>query len=194
MCSKSNAEIASSRFARSIKSSLSQKRADSGTNGVLVNLLQCTQRQCECATTILPGDRWLRTICSSSQESFDFPPQRFDVLDFQYFSAHAWPGAGPSRWRQVADRSMISHVVNRDIIAWLEETHLTNFLSTDPRCSDVRYRTCRKFQTSIGCIDSISQNRNADSMQPSHFDIFAHQPLHDVQIVNHQVEDDVDVQ
>ncbi len=45
-----------------------------------------------------------------------------------------------------------------------------------------------------GLSHFVGQNRDADGVQIDYFDIFADQPLHDVQIVNHQIEHDIDVE
>src|SRR5713226_6640715 len=95
---------------------------------------------------------------------------------------------------QVADRSVIRRVIDCDVIVRLKETHLANLLSAHSRCSDVCHRADREFQARVCRINPISNNRNADRVKRSYFDVFPDQPLHDVEIVNHQVEHDVDVQ
>ena len=76
----------------------------------------------------------------------------------------------------------------------LEEAHLSDLLSADARCSDVRDRARRKFQTRIRGVDLVRQNRNSHCVDFSDVHVFADEPLHDVEIVNHQIEHDVDIE
>jgi hypothetical protein len=76
----------------------------------------------------------------------------------------------------------------------LEKAHLANLLGTDARGSDVGHGPASEFNPGVSGIDPISQNWNTDGMNTGNIYLFAYQPLHDVQIVNHQVEHHVDVQ
>ena len=88
---------------------------------------------------------------------------------------------------------MIGNVIHRDVVARLEEAHLANSFCADARCSDVGNRACRELQSCVGRVDSIRQDRYANRMKRSHLDLFAHEPLDDIQIVNHQIEHDIDI-
>src|SRR6185369_6937861 len=77
---------------------------------------------------------------------------------------------------------------------WLEEAHLPDLLSADSRRSDVRPRTRREFEPRIRCVDFVRENCDPHGVNVCHLNIFADEPLHDVEIVNHQVEYDVDVE
>src|SRR6266850_2121651 len=89
---------------------------------------------------------------------------------------------------------MVGCVVDGDVIAWLKKPHLANLFSADARGRDIGDGASRKFQARVGGVHAISKNGNSDSMQTGDLDVFTHQPLYDIQIVNHQVQDDVDVQ
>src|SRR6266404_1315213 len=89
---------------------------------------------------------------------------------------------------------MVSCVIDCDVIARLEETHLANLFSADARGGDIGDGARGKLQARVRGIHAVSQDRDSDGMQAGDLDFFADQPLHDVQIVNHQVEHDVDVQ
>ena len=77
---------------------------------------------------------------------------------------------------------------------WLKEAHLPDLLCADTRGSDVGDCSGRKFETRIRSINTIRQDRNPDGSHVRHFNLTAYEPLHDVQIVNHQIEHNVYVQ
>src|SRR5207245_8226664 len=115
------------------------------------------------------------------------------VFDFKNPGVHTWPGTA-ARASEITDGGVIRSVVNHNIIAWLKEAHLANLFGAHARSRDVCHRARSKFESRVRSIYLVSQNWNADGMQRSHLDIFSDQPLHDVQIVNHQVQDHIYVQ
>ncbi len=76
----------------------------------------------------------------------------------------------------------------------LKETHLPDLFRSHSRSGDVRHRARRKFEPRIRGVDFVRENRDTDGVNVCDFNVFADQPLHDIEIVNHQVEHDVDVQ
>src|SRR5712692_1227373 len=177
-----------------LRSSILQKSAYAGAQAMRMDLLQRAQRQRQRAAAIFTRHQWPRATRCCSQKAFGLGAQGFDVFHLERARVDAGPGAMSPRRRQVANRSVIRRVVDGDVIARLKETHLANPLSTHPRGGDVRYRAGREFQSRIGGIDALSQDRNTHRVQRSYLDLLANQPLHDVQIVNHQIKHDVDVQ
>ena len=95
---------------------------------------------------------------------------------------------------KITDRSIVRRVVNHDIVARLKEAHLANLFRPDARGSYVRDGARRKFNPRIRGVNSIRENGNTDGVHVGNVDIAANQPLDNVEIVNHQIEHDVDVQ
>src|SRR5258706_11236664 len=89
---------------------------------------------------------------------------------------------------------MVRGVIDDDVIAGLEETHLANLFGADPGSSDVGHRAGRKLQPRVRGVDTISDNGNPNRVQTDDLDVFADQPLNYIKIVNHQVQDHIDVQ
>src|SRR2546425_1259904 len=89
---------------------------------------------------------------------------------------------------------MIGGVIDSDVVLRLKETHLANLFGAHARGSNVGDRARSEFNSSVGCVHSIGENWNADGVDTGRFDVLAHQPLYDIEIVNHQIENDVDVQ
>src|ERR1051325_951248 len=89
---------------------------------------------------------------------------------------------------------MIGGVIDGHVITRLKETHLANFFGADPRGSDVSDRAGGKFDTGVCSVHSVRNDRNADSVYARSLDLITDKPLHNVQIVNHQVEYDIDIQ
>src|SRR6185295_13081473 len=110
------------------------------------------------------------------------------------FDVHTGPRTTFSRRRKTAHRSAFGCVVDGDVIVRLEETHLANLVHADTRSSDVRDRSGRKLESRICCVDFVCEDRDADGVNVRNLDVFADEPLHDIEIVNHQIEHDVDVE
>src|SRR2546426_12544794 len=77
---------------------------------------------------------------------------------------------------------------------WLKETHLANLFGAHARRGDVGHRARGKFESRICRINLVSQNGNADRVQINYFNLLAYQPLHNVEIMNHEIEHDIDIQ
>ena len=52
----------------------------------------------------------------------------------------------------------------------------------------------RKLESRICGVDFVCQDRDADRVNVRDFNFFTDEPLHDIEIVNHQIEHDVDVE
>src|SRR5256885_13159323 len=89
---------------------------------------------------------------------------------------------------------MIGGVVNSDVVARLKEAHLANLFGAHARGGDVGDCARSEFNPGVGGVYSIGENGNADRVNTGRFNILAHQPLHDIEIVNHLIEHDVAVQ
>src|SRR5262245_48044217 len=73
----------------------------------------------------------------------------------------------------------------------LEEANAPDPVPADPASGEIGYTPVRKPKPCVGDIDSPRQDRNSDRLD--RLDIRSHQRQQHVQIVNHQVEDDVDI-
>src|SRR5205085_385537 len=142
-----------------ISSSVLEKGAYARLRCVRMNPLERPERERQRASPIFARDQRSRTICCCAQKRFDLCPQRLDVIDFQYFGIHARP-RGYRGWREVADRCVISRVIDGDVIARLEKAHLTNLLSANARRGDVGDRAGSEFETGVRGIYSIREDGN----------------------------------
>src|ERR1043165_3597449 len=89
---------------------------------------------------------------------------------------------------------MIRNVIDGNVIAWLKEPHLANFFGADARSRDVGHGATRKLKARIRGVHLVGENWDPDRVQFSHLNLFANQPLHNIKIVNHQVEHYIDVE
>src|SRR5215813_5386856 len=99
---------------------------------MMVNLLQCPQRQRQSPPPILTRNHRAGSIFRRLQKGLDFGAEWFDILYFHDLRSHTGPPT-VSRRRQTADRSVVRQVVNHYVIARLKETHLAYLLSSDTR-------------------------------------------------------------
>src|SRR5258708_29524309 len=143
-----------------IRSSILQQSAYARAQAMFVNLFQRAQRQCQRAAAIFTRHQWLLAARRCLQKAFGLGAQGLDIFHRERLGVDAGPRAMGARRSQVADRSVISCVIDVDVIARLEKTHLANLLGPDARGGDVRYRAGRKFQARIGGVDALSQDRN----------------------------------
>src|SRR6266542_3662632 len=89
---------------------------------------------------------------------------------------------------------MVRYIVHRNVIAGLEKPHLANSFSANARHGDVGDGSGRKLETGICGVDSLRNYRNTHGVQARYLNFFSDQPLHDIEIVDHQVEHYIDVQ
>src|SRR5205085_11996855 len=81
---------------------------------------------------------------------------------------------------------------NREVDRGLKESDLTPAFATDPARRQVRDTTVRESKANVRDIDPAGQHRDANGFD--RLDVSFHQRQHHVQVVNHQIEYDVDVQ
>ena len=83
-------------------------------------------------------------------------------------------------------------VVERDVFARLEETKLANLFGRDPAGGEVGDAAAGKGKTDVRDVDAFRQDRDAGG--PDFVWLFARKAEDDVEIVNHEIEHNVDVE
>jgi len=73
----------------------------------------------------------------------------------------------------------------------LEEAHLPYLLSPYARGSDVGDRARCKLKAGVRSVHAMRQDWNPYGPHVRHLNVFAYEPLHYVQIVNHQIKHNV---
>src|SRR6266542_1246668 len=76
----------------------------------------------------------------------------------------------------------------------LKEAHLPDLFCAHSRSCNVCDGAGRELQASVCSIDFVSQYRNTNRVQFGYSNILADQPLHNVQIMDHQVKYYVNIQ
>src|ERR1043165_763150 len=150
--------------------------------GMLANSFQRSQRKAQGVATFKSGYRRWLSVPRRLQKRNDLRAQRFDIDDIEMVRMYAGPCATRRGWRKTAYRSVLSRVVDRDIIVRLKEAHLANLFRAHSRSRDVRHCTRRKFETRIRSVDFIGQNRDSYGVDVGDFNVFADEPLHDVDV------------
>ena len=74
----------------------------------------------------------------------------------------------------------------------MKEPQLPCFFETDTARREIRHTPVLKFHARIGNIGLVREHRNANG--PNFADGRRHQTQNDVEVVNHQVEDDIDIE
>src|SRR5689334_6936091 len=161
---------------------------------MLTNSFQRAQRQTQRVPSLEPRHRGRRTITRCFEKRNNLRAQRLDVDDVEMLHVNTGPRAACPWWFETADRRALRGVVNRDVIVRLEETHLPNLLSPDSRRRDIRHGSRRELEPRIRRVNFVGEDRDPDRMNVCDFDVLADEPLHDIQIVNHQVEHNIDVE
>src|SRR5215475_1190241 len=101
---------------------------------------------------------------------------------------HTRPQSFRCRWCEAADRGPLCRVVDSNVVVRLEKAHFANLLSADSRRSDVGDCSGRKFKSGIGGIDFVCKYGDSYGMQVRDSNVFANQPLHNVKVMDHEVE------
>src|SRR5262249_25229031 len=90
------------------------------------------------------------------------------------------------------DHRIFAAVVERDVLLGLEKTQFADTLGGDAAGGEVGDTSGFEFDANVGNVYFAGQDREADGANL--FDRRVHEGQHDVEVVNHQVEDDVDVE
>ena len=85
-----------------------------------------------------------------------------------------------------------ARVVHRDVRGGLDEAHLADAVAADPAGRQVGDAAAGELQPGVGDVDAAGQHRHADGFDADDL-LVDHREQH-VEVVNHQVEDDVDVE
>ena len=90
------------------------------------------------------------------------------------------------------NRHILPSVVERNVLLWLKEPQLAHPLGRNPAGGEIRHTSRCELQTHIGNIHLGRKNRQTHGA--NFRDRRIHKRQHDIEIVNHQVEDNVHVQ
>src|SRR5205085_3108326 len=148
----------------------------------------------ERAAPLLAGDGGRRARARGFEEEFDLGAQRLQVNDVEVVDAHAGPGAGGGGRREAADGGAARGVVNRHVVVRLEEAHLANLLRADARGRDVGDRAGGELDARVGRVHAVREHGDSDGAHVRHLCAAADEPEHDVEVVDHQVEHDVNIE
>ena len=89
------------------------------------------------------------------------------------------------------DHHRLGEEVDREVAVGLEEAHLAHRRRRDAAGGEVRQAAAREVEPRVGDVDLAGEHRHADRVDA--LGLLADQPLHDVEVVDHEVAHDVDV-
>jgi hypothetical protein len=169
--------------------------------GVARVLLDCTEDvegHGKGATTVFEGDDRLRASSDGMEKASQFGMERLLLNDFRLGRDYVWHGergAGQGRCFggvvDSEDKDVFAGVVDRDVLVRLEESKLANPFGADTTCSEVGDAAGIEFHANVGDVDLVGEN--GESNGADFFDWRVDQGEDDVEIVNHEIEDNVDV-
>ena len=143
----------------------------------------------KCCRPFLTGHTRRRPRPGSMQKGLEFQLQGLFLLCPYLFSLDARGLTGfhdPTR-----DHALASLVVHREVAVALEQTEFPHPGRRDTTRRQIRHAPASKLDPGIGNIDVGSQH--GDSRGADVFDRSEREGQHDVQIMDHEIQDDIDI-
>ena len=122
-------------------------------------------------------------------EVLQLEPQRLGLLDVQLAAVDGRPGGAQ---HDLIELGFLLREVDADVGARLEEAHLADGIEADAAGGEVGDATRREREADVGDVDARRQHRHADRLDGR--DLGADGREQHVEVVDHQVEHDVDVE
>src|SRR5580698_4692481 len=162
---------------------------------VITNGRDNFQRQGKGAMTVFQRHRRRRAMMHGFKERLKFSVQRFLGGDGRLAHADLRVDRGSCRrlsiCRDREDQNFLPPIIERDILPRLKKAQLAHALRRDAAGGEIRDTSRLEFQPYVGDIHLARKNRQTDC--PHLFYRRLGKRQNDVEIVNHQVEDDVDI-
>ncbi len=159
---------------------------------MFLNRSENVQRQGERPTAILSANQRRRPFPHTPQEGLELRSQRLILRHHDALVRDAWASARVGRSHQTIDRQLLTRIVERDVRVRLKDAQLSNLLPRNSTRRHIGDAAVGELQTGVGDVHAISQNGDPNGMHRANLGV--HHREQDVQVVDHQVEDDVNVQ
>ena len=159
--------------------------------------LQCQRKS---GAAFLACNSRLLASAYAFQERFDLQAQGLTGSDGGLGECQAAENAG-GVWRSsvrcglrldVDEEQVLPRVVDRDVLMRLEEAELADTLGTDAAGGKVGDAAGAEFDADVGDVYLARQDRQADGLQGVNRRL--DQTEHDVEVVHHEVQNDVDIE
>lgn len=166
------------------------------------------QGEGESGASIFGGDDGRRAGADAFEKGFNLEAERLAGFHGRFLDAEARkPGNGMGRPHHVADHrcgihlrrvgdvddeKVLAGVIDGDVLVRLEEAQLADFLGTDAAGGKVGDAAGLKLNTDIRDVDAAREDGQADGMEGTNRRL--DEVEDDVEVVDHQVENDVDVE
>jgi hypothetical protein len=152
----------------------------------------------ESCVAIFRRDARLRPRADRMQERLNFKPQGLALNNRGLVQGQA--GGHLPRERRgshrtsgnINDQQVFSGIVDRDILARLEEAKFAHALGADPAGGEVGHATGFKFEADICDVDLFREDRQSDGMNVA--DGRPHHAQDNIEVVNHEIEDHINVE
>ena len=99
---------------------------------------------------------------------------------------------GAGFWVDADDEQVFACVVDGDVLAGFEEPQFADPLSGNPRCCEVGYAAGLELDANVGDVDFGGQDGQANGADFA--DGGVGEGEHDIEVVDHEVEDHVDIE
>lgn len=153
---------------------------------VLFNFTKNGQGDFERAQSVFAWDLRASAIGHRIQERFDFEAQRF-FLGYRQRLESNLPVAGNGE-----GDGFLLLVVERDVLVWLEEAQLADALGGDAAGGEVGDATAGESQAHVGDVHFVGEDGDAGGAD--FFRERAGEMKNDVEVVNHEIQHDVNVE
>ncbi len=155
----------------------------------------------EGGAAVFAGDQGSGLVVDSAEEGFDFEAQglsrgdvRLGEFEFVKVGPHCAASRGRwcTRWFGFDDEEFLACVVDRDILVRLKEAQFADAFGTDAAGGEVGDASGFKLDAHVGNVGRGGKHRQADGADffNGRFD----ESEDDIEVMDHEVEDDVDVQ
>ncbi len=138
------------------------------------------------------GDEWLGVVENAGEERFDLETERFawDDLRLVEVESGGEMRSGPALY--VDDEQVLPRVIDGHVLVGLEEAQLADAFGRDATGGEVGDTAGFELDACVGDVDLGGEDGQANGVDLE--DGRVYQMEDDVKVVNHKIEDDVDVE
>jgi len=165
---------------------------DADFAGVAADLGEDGEGKGEGFASIFERDNRLGASAHGFDKSFDFGEKGFFGSDGRFCDLDLRIDARFSRAAHRKHEHILAPVVDRYVLPLLKKPQLAHAFGGDAAGGEIGHATGGEFDANIGDIDFAREDGQADGANFLYFGL--HKGQDDVEVVNHEVEDDVDIE